>query len=65
MTTANKAAMTRPKVPGKPYRKVGAMVCGKITIGSHAATAYWKPFMLLMTMALSSLSDAQTSFAQV
>lgn len=45
-------------------RKVGAMVCGKITIGSHAATAYWKPFMLLMTTARSSLSPAQTSLAQ-
>jgi hypothetical protein len=44
-------------------RKLGAIVCGKITIGSQAATAYWKPFMLLMTMARSSLSPAQTSLA--
>lgn len=59
------AAITRPNVPGKPRRNVGAMVCGKMTIGSQAATAYWKPFMLLMTIARSSLSPAQSSFAQV
>lgn len=64
-TTAINAAITSPNVAGKPRRKVGAIVCGKMTIGSQAATAYWKPFMLLMTMARSSLSPAQTSFAQV
>jgi hypothetical protein len=45
-------------------RKSGAIVCGNITIGNHAATAYWKPFMLLTTTARSSLFPAQTSLAQ-
>lgn len=45
-------------------RKSGAIVCGNITMGNHAATAYWKPFMLLTTTARSSLFPAQTSLAQ-
>jgi hypothetical protein len=40
------------------------MVCGKMRMGSQARMAYDMPFMLLATMARSSLSSRQTSCAQ-
>jgi hypothetical protein len=44
---------------------VGAIVCGKITIGSHAAMAYCIPFMLLITTARSMMLPAHSSLAHV